>query len=93
MIEPTESEPKEELDRFCDALIAIREEIREIEDGEVDRDALKTFCVGALFPYRELLHRFADEVVADGAFTGSAPVAVELKNRPFPSHVVGGRLV
>ena len=27
MIEPTESEPKEELDRFCDAMIAIREEI------------------------------------------------------------------
>src|SRR2546426_1096286 len=33
MIEPTESESKEELDRFCDALIAIREEIREIEEG------------------------------------------------------------
>jgi glycine dehydrogenase len=37
MIEPTESEPKEELDRFCDALIAIREEIREIENGKADR--------------------------------------------------------
>lgn len=33
MIEPTESETKEELDRFCDALISIREEIRAIEDG------------------------------------------------------------
>src|SRR5438309_2056374 len=33
MIEPTESESKEELDRFCDALISIREEIREIEEG------------------------------------------------------------
>ncbi len=33
MIEPTESEPKAELDRLCDALIAIREEIREIEEG------------------------------------------------------------
>jgi len=33
MVEPTESESKEELDRFCDALIAIREEIREIEQG------------------------------------------------------------
>jgi len=31
MIEPTESEPKAELDRFCDAMIAIRQEIREIE--------------------------------------------------------------
>ncbi len=37
MIEPTESEPKEELDRFCEALLAIREEIREIEDGRADR--------------------------------------------------------
>jgi glycine dehydrogenase len=38
MIEPTESESKEELDRFCDALISIREEIREIEDGRAERD-------------------------------------------------------
>ncbi len=38
MIEPTESESKEELDRFCDALIAIREEIREIEEGRSPRD-------------------------------------------------------
>jgi glycine dehydrogenase len=38
MVEPTESEPKVELDRFVDALIAIRGEIREIETGEADRD-------------------------------------------------------
>ncbi len=37
MIEPTESEPKEELDRFCEALIRIREEIRRIESGEIDK--------------------------------------------------------
>jgi glycine dehydrogenase len=37
MVEPTESEPLEELDRLCDALIAIREEIREIEIGKADR--------------------------------------------------------
>src|SRR5438046_3185696 len=37
MIEPTESESKEELDRFCDALIAIRAEIREIEEGKQPR--------------------------------------------------------
>ena len=36
MIEPTESESLEELDRFCDAMIAIREEIRMVEDGEID---------------------------------------------------------
>ena len=38
MIEPTESESKEELDRFCDALIAIRLEIKEIEEGRQPRD-------------------------------------------------------
>ncbi|HYF39481.1 MAG TPA: glycine dehydrogenase (aminomethyl-transferring), partial [Gemmatimonadales bacterium] len=32
-----ESESKEELDRFCDAMISIREEIREIEEGRADR--------------------------------------------------------
>ncbi len=36
MIEPTESEPKAELDRFCDALIAIRQEIEEVITGAVD---------------------------------------------------------
>ncbi len=36
MIEPTESEAKDELDRFCDALIQIRQEIREIEMGIAD---------------------------------------------------------
>ena len=36
MVEPTESEPREELDRFCDALIAIREEIRAVVDGVAD---------------------------------------------------------
>ncbi len=37
MIEPTESESKAELDRFCDALIAIRAEIRAIEEGRADK--------------------------------------------------------
>ncbi|QDL09055.1 glycine dehydrogenase (aminomethyl-transferring) [Brasilonema octagenarum UFV-E1] len=36
MVEPTESESKEELDRFCDAMIAIRQEIAEIESGKMD---------------------------------------------------------
>ena len=39
MVEPTESESKQELDRFCDALIAIREEVREIELGLADRQS------------------------------------------------------
>ncbi|MEK0083595.1 aminomethyl-transferring glycine dehydrogenase [Benzoatithermus flavus] len=37
MIEPTESESLAELDRFCEAMIAIREEIRAIEQGRADR--------------------------------------------------------
>ena len=39
MVEPTESEPKAELDRFCDAMLAIRAEAQAIEDGELDREA------------------------------------------------------
>ncbi|MBC7903397.1 MAG: aminomethyl-transferring glycine dehydrogenase [Gemmatimonadaceae bacterium] len=38
MIEPTESEDKAELDRFCDALLSIREEIRDIESGKADKN-------------------------------------------------------
>jgi glycine dehydrogenase len=38
MIEPTESESKEELDRFCDAMIEIRKEIQEIEDGSAPKE-------------------------------------------------------
>jgi len=38
MIEPTESEPKEELDRFVDALIEIRNEVREVEEGKADKE-------------------------------------------------------
>ena len=38
MVEPTESETLEELDRFIDAMIAIRNEIRQIEDGKLPQD-------------------------------------------------------
>ena len=38
MVEPTESETKAELDRFCDAMLAIREEIRQIEENKIDRE-------------------------------------------------------
>ncbi|MDO9054795.1 MAG: aminomethyl-transferring glycine dehydrogenase [Gallionella sp.] len=37
MVEPTESESKEELDRFCDAMIAIRKEIEEVISGKIDK--------------------------------------------------------
>lgn len=38
MVEPTESEPKGELDRFCEAMIAIRAEIRAVEQGRMDKN-------------------------------------------------------
>ena len=38
MVEPTESETKAELDRFCDAMLEIRAEIAAIENGEIDAD-------------------------------------------------------
>ncbi|HNH30895.1 MAG TPA: aminomethyl-transferring glycine dehydrogenase, partial [bacterium] len=38
MVEPTESEPKSELDRFCEAMISIRNEIREIENGQAHKE-------------------------------------------------------
>jgi len=38
MVEPTESEPREELDRFCDAMIAIRAEIEAVATGRSDRE-------------------------------------------------------
>jgi len=37
MVEPTESEPKQELDRFCEAMIAIRKEIAAVEQGAADK--------------------------------------------------------
>ncbi|KAF5207586.1 Glycine dehydrogenase (decarboxylating) [Thalictrum thalictroides] len=53
MIEPTESESKAELDRFCDALISIREEIAQIESGKADvnNNVLK----GAPHPFSVLM--------------------------------------
>ncbi len=38
MVEPTESESKDELDRFCEALLAIRQEIQAIEEGKADQE-------------------------------------------------------
>ena len=55
MVEPTESEDKAELDRFCDAMIAIRDEIRRVGSGELDPDDN---------PLRNAPHT-ADDVTAD----------------------------
>jgi glycine dehydrogenase len=75
MIEPTESEGKAELDRFCDAMLAIREEIRAIEEGSIDV---------AQSPLRHAPHTIAELVSPDwdraydrhvGCFPGSGTPA------------------
>src|SRR5204862_3708776 len=66
MIEPTESESKEELDRFCDAMIAIREEIRAVEAGTLDRDDN---------PLRNAPHT-AEEIVGEWTHPYSREMAV-----------------
>jgi glycine dehydrogenase len=72
MIEPTESESKQELDRFCDAMIAIREEIREIEGGRADRE-------------RNLL-KYAPHTLADVVDDGwTRPYARERAAFPSPA--------
>jgi glycine dehydrogenase len=84
MIEPTESEPKAELDRFCDAMISIRNEIRAIEQGKADRadNVLK----GAPHTLRHLsandwTHKYSRE---DAGFPTGAPW---LKDYKFWPHV------
>ncbi len=72
MVEPTESESKAELDRFCDAMIAIRDEIRRVESGEWSVDDN---------PLRGAPHT-ADDVSAD---TWERSYSREVAAYPVPS--------
>ncbi len=72
MVEPTESEPKAELDRFCDAMIAIHAEILAVENGVVD--AKNNLLKNA--PHT------ADQVVADA---WNRPYSREEAAFPLPS--------
>ncbi|MFJ2523902.1 aminomethyl-transferring glycine dehydrogenase [Pseudomonas capeferrum] len=64
MVEPTESESKEELDRFCEAMICIREEIRAVENGTLDKldNPLKNAPHTASELVGEWPHRYAREL-------------------------------
>jgi glycine dehydrogenase len=81
MIEPTESEPKSELDRFCDALISIHEEIMAIESGKADK---------VDNPLKNAPHTM--QVVTDDEWThkysrkeAAFPLAYVAKNKFWPS--------
>ncbi len=81
MIEPTESEDKAELDRFCDALIGIYEEIRAIEEGKADKtdNALKNAPhTQHIICADEWKHRYSREPAA-------FPVADTRENKFWPS--------
>jgi glycine dehydrogenase len=81
MVEPTESESKEELDRFCDALIAIRGEIREVERGEADRE--NNLLKNAPHPLADLL---ADEWTRPYSRERAAfPSAATREHKVWPS--------
>lgn len=75
MIEPTESESKEELDRFVDALVSIREEIREIEEGKAPREG----NVLKMAP-----HPLADIIDGDGDGAWNRPYSREKAAFPLP---------
>ncbi|HET7549277.1 MAG TPA: aminomethyl-transferring glycine dehydrogenase [Usitatibacter sp.] len=67
MVEPTESESKAELDRFCEAMIAIRGEIREVEEGRWDRadnPLVNAPHTAAKVAASEWRHRYSREVAA-----------------------------
>jgi glycine dehydrogenase len=78
MIEPTESESQQELDRFCDALIGIRKEIQEIEAGNADtmnnviKNAPHTLSIGLSdqwnYPYSREKAVYPLEFVRDNKF-------------------------
>mgnify|MGYP006282948239 FL=1 len=67
MVEPTESEPLAELDRFCDAMIAIRDEIRAVESGRWAAEES---------PLRNAPHTLADLVAAEWPFAYDRDTAV-----------------
>ena len=75
MVEPTESESKEELDRFADALISIRQEIKEIEDGKQPRD-------GNVM--RNAPHTQADVIKGDGDGAWNRPYTRQKAVYPLP---------
>jgi glycine dehydrogenase len=81
MVEPTESEPKPELDRFVDALIAIRGEIREIETGEADRE--NNLLKNAPHPLADLLADNWDRPYARDR--AGFPTAATREHKVWPS--------
>lgn len=90
MIEPTESESKAELDRFCDALISIREEVAEIERGEQPRE--NNVLKMAPHTQRDLLSSEWDRPYAREKAAYPQPWLLEKKFWPTVTRVDDGKL-
>ena len=83
MVEPTESESLDEVDRFIDAMIAIREEIRCIERGEWPQDSN---------PLKNAPHTAASVLVQDWPHAYSRDTAAALTRREAGKEAAGGTL-
>jgi glycine dehydrogenase len=81
MIEPTESEDKAELDRFCDAMLSIREEIKAIEEGKADKkdNALKNA------PHTQFTVTADDWIHSYSRQSAAFPLAYVSLNKFWPS--------
>ena len=89
MIEPTESEPKEELDRLCDALISIRAEIEQVELGHCGRRGQRA---QERAPHRRHVHRGRVDAQVP-ALPGGLPGAVDAGEQVLAIGPAGGERV
>lgn len=75
MIEPTESEDKAELDRFCDSLLAIRQEIADIEEGRMD-SRVNPLKVSLNLTFMELYSNALGSLWSVGLFVSLLPTQI-----------------
>ena len=93
MIEPTESESQSEIDRFCDALLSIRQEIAKVENGEWPQD--DNPLINAPHPAADLLgewnHSYSREEAAYPSAENTAEKNSETENSSANSKAASGR--
>ena len=93
MIEPTESESQSEIDRFCDALLSIRQEIAKVENGEWPQD--DNPLINAPHPAADLLgewnHSYSREEAAYPSAENAAKKNAEMENSSANSKASSGR--
>ena len=91
MIEPTESESKEELDRFCDALLEIRKEIQAVEDGSMPKEG--NVLKMAPHPQQDLMRNEWDRPYTREAAAYPLPWLREKKFWPSVARIDDGEIL